>query len=779
MKRKILGIGMSLALVLGMMSPAFAETYSVKSGDVLWKIAKQYGTTWQELSKLNNLQNPNLIFPNQKITIADNTSTIPEVIVTPKPVAVEPVAVEPVYADYYAKLDTKYAYDIAIQLSENKAYSSSSLGTRTAGSDAEHAAADFIAKKMTEIGLKNVEKVGVDVDKWQFNDATLSINGSDKVIKPHSYATSSTPVNGIDAEILFVGNGTMADYKDVEVKGKIVLIDIDQRANWWITFPMLEAEFQGAAAIMSANVGGFAQISGDALNSQDICGPPSIPCVSISLNDSNYIKGLLAKGPVTSNLKVDNVVEPGGTSYNIMGKTPGKNSDEMIVVGSHYDMYFKGFQDDSIAVGLDLAMAKAMIDSGYVPERDIVFVIHGAEEWGASNTQFDWTTGAWRMINEAHPEWVGKTLAFLNFELPAYEFADYTSAYSAPELYSLIKNFALENPNAPVPVNCFAKGFKTEGYQTYTYSDDFSYYAAGVPSIVNGFLLTLNREDVFPFYYDRYHSQFDNASTYNENVLKFNLSFYGAMAIAIDQTPALELDYAGQYDRLSASLDDKTGLAAGADVASFKAALAQYKSASTAALAKVETLNTNYKKLLAEGASAERLLPLWKEAKKLNASNLSIFKKTQDAFLGLMYERPIVPHEAPQENIKLMQSCIDGLKADQINKVVDEDAWMVNNVLEWYNYSFSPEVTKRTNDMFYAESNKNNLFWGTGKMFAMADVEEATRSLYAKYDTKGSDYTKEIGIYEREIKIQQELYVKNLGKETIALKALIAELNAL
>ena len=40
----------------------------------------------------------------------------------------------------------------------------------------------------------------------------------------------------------------------------------------------------------------------------------------------------------------------------------------------------------------------------------------------------------------------------------------------------------------------------TEGYQTYTYSDDFSYYAAGVPSTVNGFLLQKDMETVFPFY---------------------------------------------------------------------------------------------------------------------------------------------------------------------------------------------------------------------------------------------------------------------------------------
>lgn len=141
-------------------------------------------------------------------------------------------------------------------------------------------------------------------------------------------------------------------------------------------------------------------------------------------------------------------------------------------------MHFFGFQDDNCAVGLVLAMAKAMKDSGYQPENDIVFCLHGAEEWGASYSQFDWTVGAWEMINHVHPEWVGKTLAFINFELPAYEFDTYTTTYSAPEMFAMLDYFANDYAYSPEPEGCFADGVLTEGYQTYTYSDDFSYYAA-------------------------------------------------------------------------------------------------------------------------------------------------------------------------------------------------------------------------------------------------------------------------------------------------------------
>ncbi len=44
-------------------------SYTVVSGDVLWKIAVKYNTTWEALAKYNNLSNPHLIFPGQIIKI--------------------------------------------------------------------------------------------------------------------------------------------------------------------------------------------------------------------------------------------------------------------------------------------------------------------------------------------------------------------------------------------------------------------------------------------------------------------------------------------------------------------------------------------------------------------------------------------------------------------------------------------------------------------------------------------------------------------------------------
>ena len=45
------------------------EYYIVKSGDTLSAIAKKYGTTVNQLVAWNNIKNPNLIYPNQKLRV--------------------------------------------------------------------------------------------------------------------------------------------------------------------------------------------------------------------------------------------------------------------------------------------------------------------------------------------------------------------------------------------------------------------------------------------------------------------------------------------------------------------------------------------------------------------------------------------------------------------------------------------------------------------------------------------------------------------------------------
>ena len=163
---------------------------------------------------------------------------------------------------------------------------------------------------------------------------------------------------------------------------------------------------------------------------------------------------------------------------------------------------------------------------------------------------------------------------------------------------------------------------------------------------------------------------------------------------------------------------------------------------------------------------------LWDQGRQLTDQNLEAFRYAQKHLLGLMYERPIVPHEAPQENIQLCRDIIACLETGDVAAAVDEYAWTVNNVLEWYAMYFSPEVIAVQDDMLWGEGNQDNLYWGTDIGFTKADVDAATRKLFIRYDEEGGDFREEIAVYEAAVEAQMEI-LRELGdQETAAMTEL-------
>jgi len=61
-------VGQKIKIPSGNNSVSYT-VYTVKSGDTLAEIAAKYGTTYQKLAAYNNISNPNLIYPGQKIKI--------------------------------------------------------------------------------------------------------------------------------------------------------------------------------------------------------------------------------------------------------------------------------------------------------------------------------------------------------------------------------------------------------------------------------------------------------------------------------------------------------------------------------------------------------------------------------------------------------------------------------------------------------------------------------------------------------------------------------------
>ena len=183
-------------------------------------------------------------------------------------------------------LNIKESYDLARRMEQEK--TNPVLGYRTAGSLAERKTGDMLLEEMKKAGLTQVEKDKIRVDAWEFKKAVMRCHdreGTCREIQLGAYQTDFK-TNGFQRfDLVYLGKGTADEYKDIDVKGKLVLIEINQREEWWINYPVYQAHLKGAAALIAVQSRGYAQIDDTALNAQDIAGPSCAPAFSMSRAD--------------------------------------------------------------------------------------------------------------------------------------------------------------------------------------------------------------------------------------------------------------------------------------------------------------------------------------------------------------------------------------------------------------------------------------------------------------------------------------------------------------
>mgnify|MGYP000378035508 FL=1 len=280
-------------------------------------------------------------------------------------------------------LDVDYSYRLAKRMEVYK--SNPVLGYRTAGSRAEFETGEMLKQEMESIGLSDVSKDAVTVDGWEFKKAVLRFEGQDgreREVQLGAYQTTLVTDGFEECSLMYLGKGTDRDYEGKNAAGKLVLVDINQRDEWWINYPVYEAHLKGARALIAVQSGGYGEIGEEALNAQDIAGPEDAPAFSISERDARELKKLLQeKGELSVFLDADTRVRRNCTTYNITGRIPGRHPERMVLLSAHYDSYFSGFQDDNTAVAMMLGIARALVASGFQPNNTIVFCAMAAEEW--------------------------------------------------------------------------------------------------------------------------------------------------------------------------------------------------------------------------------------------------------------------------------------------------------------------------------------------------------------------------------------------------------------
>lgn len=644
-------------------------------------------------------------------------------------------------------IDTDYSYQLAKRMEQFR--SNEKLGYRPAGSRAEFLTGEMLKEEMQKLGLSEVCKNAVTVDGWEFKHAELTFETKDG--KKHTallgaYQTNFVTDGEQEFSLMYLGKGTEADYEGMDVTGKLVLVDINQRDEWWINYPVYQAHLKGAAAVIAVQCGGYGEVDAKALNAQDIAGPEDAPAFSISREDAKLLRKLLdGEKELTVRLDADSRVKRDCTTYNISGCIPGKHPERMVLLSAHYDSYFSGFQDDNTAIAMMFGIAKTLIESGFKPNNTIVFCAMAAEEWGVVDSNFDWSTGAYEQIFTAHPEWVGKVIADLNFELPAlahgtrarirccYEYVHYIKEYldGLPELTKAYPE--VTSVTAPIE----------------TWSDDFSMAIAGIPSMVNDFTGG-------SFMETHYHSQFDNDDFYDEAVYRLHHELFALLILALDETAVVPLDFSPVLERVIAG-GSRIVTAAEEILSQTKKNQIGQEQIATAAKKLIQVteeaqkkekqsydqtaaINARYHMLLANG-NMEEAEQIFVENRSREEKLLAKFKQEQDCFVRIdWYGEVFFPHEILWKNIGLLQDTIDALEQSDVDKALEKIYQVDNNA---YAFMFDEYVYRHFTDYVFNQP-KERLKWGYSRLLEHEDLYHVVKCLLKKRKEADTDYREEL-----------------------------------
>ena len=634
-------------------------------------------------------------------------------------------------------LDIPYSYELAKRMEQYRSHPT--LGYRPAGSKAEFETGEMLKTEMEKIGLSEVTKDAVTVDGWEFHKAALSYTnavGETVSAELGAYQTTFVTDGPKEFSMMYLGKGTETDYQGKDVRDKLVLVEINQRDEWWINYPVYQAHLKGAAALIAVQSGGYGEIDDEALNAQDIAGPEDAPAFSISREDAALLRELLdGKKEATVWLKADSRVKRDCTTYNISGCIPGKHPERMVLLSAHYDSYFSGFQDDNTAVAMMFGIAKTLIESGFKPNNTIVFCAMAAEEWGVVDSNFDWSTGAYEQIFTAHPEWVGKVIADLNFELPAlahgtrarirccYEYVHYIKEYldGLPELTKAYPE--MTSVTAPIE----------------TWSDDFSMAIAGIPSMVNDFTGG-------SFMETHYHSQFDNDDFYDEAVYRLHHELFTLLILALDETAVVPLDFTPVLERILAGGSEITAKVEETQeqIAAITKKLIQVteeaQEKAKQSYEETAAINTRYYALLAEG-NMQEAEQLFAENREREKQLLVKFKQEQDHFVRIdWYGEVFFPHEILWKNIGLLQDSVNALEQSDVDKALEKIYQVDNNA---YAFMFDEYVYRHFTDYVFNQP-KDRLKWGYGRLLGHEDLYHVVKCLLKKRKEADTDYREEL-----------------------------------
>ena len=322
-----------------------------------------------------------------------------------------------------------------------KELASEKYGGRLTGTSGYKASAEWVIGLFKKWGIMTAGDQGTYLQDYPnpytlvFKGGELSLNMPIKggLIKKYyryedEFIPGGTSGSGeATAEVVFVGYGITApelgydDYKGMDVKGKIVLMDREAPVSpdsnselfkKWRPYSFHQYKLENAAAhgakgmiynygpignpnnsyregFIYSHVGGA--VVADVFAGTGKAYKETMDKIRKELKPQSFATGKY--------FTVKNVTEhhPEGVGYNVIGVLPGSDpalKDEVIIIGGHLDHLglcwelMPGANDNASAVAVLLGVAEAMSRSPIKPRRTLIFLAFGSEEQGVVGSEY-------------------------------------------------------------------------------------------------------------------------------------------------------------------------------------------------------------------------------------------------------------------------------------------------------------------------------------------------------------------------------------------------------
>ncbi|MEJ5299460.1 MAG: FtsX-like permease family protein [Thermodesulforhabdaceae bacterium] len=271
-------------------------------------------------------------------------------------------------------LESSTLYAVSVKTSEDIRFFSS-LKDRSAGSPESLEVADYIAKEFKEAGLKDVDFLDFDHPVPRIKEAFMEVFSYRiplRLLQPNLVVFSVTSSDGTGGDLVYAGKGEWWEINGKDIKGAIVLCEMDSSPDFWLHAAALGAK----ALIYLGSEGDYSKVYLEKLTKT----PISFPRFWVSPDDAAWLRTLLGSGQKLHARLSSSAQWERAILRNVYGVVPGtdkKLSKELVVIEAPYDasglvLGESPAMDEATSIMVFLNLARSLAHNP--PKRSVMFI---------------------------------------------------------------------------------------------------------------------------------------------------------------------------------------------------------------------------------------------------------------------------------------------------------------------------------------------------------------------------------------------------------------------